>query len=139
MMDLKLDEGGDVILLGGDLALTSPGLDDTTQRVRCRLDIQRGSWELDLRLGVPWLDEVLGRPRTEPEVTALIVQAIATTPGVLRVEAIRGELNRVTRAYTLSLSALVANAEGGVEPVQLELDATDPETLSLLLYPQGGY
>jgi hypothetical protein len=139
MTDLKLDGAGDVVLLGGDLTLTAAGLEDTTQRVRCRLDIQRGSWELDLRLGVPWLDEVLGRPRTEPEVTALIVQAIATTPGVLRVDSIRGQLNRTTRAYTLSVTALVADAQGGVTPVRLELDATDPETLSLVLYPQGGY
>lgn len=140
MTDLLLNADGDVVLTGGELELVS-GVADVVQRVRCRLDLLKGSWPLDVTLGIPWLDEVLGRPRQKAAIDSILRLALARTPGVLRVERLDSTLDRATRHYEATIIALIDDGSGQAVEVTAGLvtDDNGGATLAMLMMPQGGY
>lgn len=140
MTDLRLGDDGDVVLIGGELELVS-GVPDVVQRVRCILDLLKGSWPLDVTLGIPWFDDVLGRPRQKSAIDSILRLALTRTPGVLRVERLDSTLDRITRHYEATIVALIDGGSGQAVEVtaQLVTDDNGGATLAMLMMPQGGY
>lgn len=82
MIDIKLNPATwDLELVQGELTLVTD--DDTTvQHIRQRLLAFRAEWFLDLSLGVPWLQEILGKPQDISIVEAELKRCILETPDV---------------------------------------------------------
>jgi hypothetical protein len=83
MIDLKLDPANwDLICLPDDLLLVEDG-DQVIQHIKQRLLHFLGEWFLDLGAGVPWFQEILGKPQRLDIVESIIKATIRSTPGVL--------------------------------------------------------
>lgn len=80
-IDLKTD------LLTGDLIVTtdiqfSTGLEAVAQGIRQRLLLFAEEWFLNLEVGVPWFQEILGRKFNEDRARPAFRDAILRTPAV---------------------------------------------------------
>lgn len=136
MTDLKVDDSG-LVFAGGDLVLTSPGLEDIAQSVLVTLSTHRGEWSLDITLGVPWREEVLGKGRDLRQIELLIRGIVEAVPGVVRVERVTATLNRSTRALAIDLVALVETGDG--QETLTGTIADGPGFLSWTNGPLGGF
>lgn len=141
MRDLLLDpDTGDLALVGGGALLTAAGEQDTAQALRITLATQRGTYALDLRAGVPWIGEVLGRPRSAVRIAALLAEVVARAPGVVRIVESTGRIDAAQRAYVGTIIALVRDGAGNVQRATLSVtQPNDDGTLVLLLAPSGGF
>jgi len=139
MRDIRLADDGDLQLFGGDAVTTAPGLDDTAQAIRVILATQRGEYTLDLAAGVPWREQVLGKPRRAELIAALLASIVSTAPGVIRVERSVGQIDRASRLYTGDMIILVRAADDAVLRAAAALQEDADGTMALLLAPTGGY
>ena len=105
--DLELD-GTDVLLVEGTEALE--------QEIRVRLLWWRAEWFLDLRQGVPYLEQLLGKGVSAATIRSVLRAEIEAVPGVVSVPAIEIDLDGMTRFATVSIEVLAENGE------TLELD-----------------
>ena len=73
---------GDLELLEGDLVFLA-GVDAIVSDVRSSLQLFLGEWFLDLSVGFPWFQEILGvKPFRPPAVKDRFRKAILAVPGV---------------------------------------------------------
>jgi hypothetical protein len=97
--DLALDADGDLELTDGALRLTSTADgENVAQRLRVRLRLWRGDYVMDTRVGIPfrrWLGQK-GAAAVELA-EAVLRRAVATCPGVGRVNAFTFALDGATR------------------------------------------
>lgn len=75
------------------------GVDAIMQEIRLRLGFYLGTWFLDQRLGIPWIEQIFTTAPDLPHVDALLRRAIGTTPGVREVLNFRSSFDRATRRY----------------------------------------
>lgn len=76
------------------------------QLVLTRMNLWRGQWYLDLTVGMPWLEDVIGK-NTGPIYDLQIQQYILATQGVSQIQGYSSSLNRKTRALTVNIKNLV--------------------------------
>ena len=82
MIDLRLTaDTWDLDIQVGDILLVSAH-EDVIQHIRQRLLAFRGEWFLDLAEGLPWFEEILGKPQNIETVEALLKERIQGSPGV---------------------------------------------------------
>lgn len=90
--DLHLDAKGALATVDGTEAIG--------QHIRQRLKTYQGEWFLDVRVGVPWLDQILGY-RFDPTLAEAVVKAeILSTPGVTEILSFSVKFDTVTRNLT---------------------------------------
>lgn len=107
MRDLKLNADHDLIILNGDLVLVE-GPDQTAQHIKQRLLSISREWFLDLSLGLPWFDTILGKHRSLNLVEALIRGQIEATPNVVRLAAFNLEaVENVERTVRVTFHAVL--------------------------------
>jgi len=105
-MDLQLDTtNADLEIINGELLLTS-GIDSIRQHLQIRFQFFRGEWSLDLRLGVPWFEEVLRKAPDLQVVRSLLRDVILTTPGVISLSSFLLDYDAPTRALSLDFEAI---------------------------------
>lgn len=99
--DLVVDPQLGIQLVSGEQAVV--------QAVRFRLQLQRGEWFLNLDVGVPWYEEILGdaskTPGVEDRARAAVAAAILDAPGVLEILSLVVTLNAVTRTMQITFQA----------------------------------
>ena len=99
MRDLALTADGDLELTNGAARLT--GVDDgenVAQRLRVRLRLWRGDYVLDGRVGIPFRRWLGQKGAASVELAeAVLRRAVATCPGVGRVDAFTFALDPSTR------------------------------------------
>lgn len=100
--DLALDTDGDLLVVDGDLVLTS-GVDAIASDLQARLQTFAGEWSLDTSIGLPYFTEIANRP-TDARLRELFRSEILGTPGVTALE--RLELTVSGRVLSLSFRAL---------------------------------
>ncbi len=111
MPDLKLDPSTwDLDLSGSALHLT----DDTTgetvaQAVAMRLQLFRGEWFLDNRLGIDYFGQVLIKAPSLSDIEAIMRQAILATPGVSAITSYSQTLDRAARSLAISTTIQATN------------------------------
>lgn len=138
MQDVMLDSSGDLAIIGGDAQLTTDEQEDARQQVQCRLEVLRGQWALDVTLGVPWLDQVLGAQ--SPQAAAVIIAAeLAKIERVIRVERLTASRDPASRELSVAGLLLISDADGALIEQQITLSLGDDGTLALLLEATGGF
>lgn len=114
MTDFALDTAtNDLALEGGDLSLVEGG-EDIRQQVELRFSFGVGEWLLDLRQGFSFHLFLGVKPPPLDLIRELIFQALSTTPGVTKVNAIELAYDNASRALSISFASL-ATTEGTVE------------------------
>jgi hypothetical protein len=76
------------------------------QLVLTRLSLFTGQWYLDLTVGMPWLEDVIGK-NTGPIYDLQIQQYILATQGVSQIQGYSSSLNRTTRKLSVNIKNLV--------------------------------
>ena len=103
MRDLALDAAGDLARTNGAARLTEPASGEAVQqRLRVRLRLWRGDYVLDRRIGIPfrrWLGEKGAAPVALAE--SVLRRAVATCPGVARVDAFAFAVDPATRVASV--------------------------------------
>lgn len=104
--DFKLNAAGDLDLTGGDINYVD---DDfaVIQQVSNRLQMWQGEWFADSRQGMPYPTQIFVRnPQANLGVLRQIyMNAIAGTPGILRVISCEVSFNSSTRKLTVTWQA----------------------------------
>lgn len=135
-MDLLTDPiTGELDLSTGDLQLAR-GVDAVRQQIAYRLGLQRGTWKLDTREGVPWLQEVLVRGPDLTRIGAIFRERILSAQHVERLDSFELEFNNTTGLFRLDFVAVTRG-----ERVAFTAAGEDLEALvsGLLLAPVGSF
>jgi hypothetical protein len=135
MQDVRLDATGDLDLIGGDLVLTS-GAADIAQQARVRLDIQRGTWALDVTAGLDWIGQILTRVSDE-QIALLITQELLRVERIVQVRRVR-VTRGAGRHIRVDAVCRIVEDERTIERT-LALEVGDDGLLQLVLEPTGGF
>lgn len=98
-----LDANGDYVFGGGQASFWRDVPDAPAQAVKTRLLLYLGEFFLDVTDGTDWRGQALG-PRTTSTRDAVLRERILGTPGVLSIDSYSSNLNRTTRAFTVSVT-----------------------------------
>ena len=85
MIDLLLDDNNELVLIDGDLALTSEA-EGVKQGVQFSLQLFQGEWFLDESQGIPYFQRILVKNPNLVEVREWFRSAIASSPDISSVE-----------------------------------------------------
>lgn len=101
--DLALSaETHDFILTdNNDLKIIS-NAEQIAQQIKCRLQFWLGEWFLDNRKGVPYLDDVIIKKYSLPQIRAIFRTQISAIEGVNSINSLTLEINRQTREMTVN-------------------------------------
>jgi len=93
MADLSLDADRDLLVIGGDLVMTSDvdarGAHPVVQDVNARLLTFRGEWYLDTNLGVPYIQAILVKAPDLSAIATAFKDQILSTPGIITLDQFR--------------------------------------------------
>lgn len=107
MANLKLDSDHDIIIGRGATRCT--GDEFIVQAVKSRLLFILGTWELNMRLGIPWLTEVLTKDSDSDLFQSIIKNTIINTPGVTQVIELNLSKDRISRKLNINFTATTEN------------------------------
>lgn len=105
MTDFALDSvTNDLDLSTGDLRFVT-GADAVAQHLLVRLRLFHGEWFYDLRVGIPYYEQILLKNPNLVAITGIFRQAIASTPGVDELQRIDLDFDRAARTLSLDFTA----------------------------------
>lgn len=95
-MNLKLSSTGDIDITNNAMSLVS-GVEGIRQNWVSRLQTFLGDWFLDLRVGVPYYEEILKKQPNTNRLRAIFHEVTLGTPGIKQIDHFHLELadNRV--------------------------------------------
>ena len=79
--DLKLNNDHDLVIKSFDLKLNTDN-EIVAQRIKQALLLFKGDWFLDIDLGVPYYEEILGQKNSIDAVRAIFIDSIKKVDGV---------------------------------------------------------
>ena len=103
MADIALDADGDLDFTDGELRLLT-GADAIRQHLQIRFRTFLGEWHLDQRIGVPYFEHVFVKNPNPVLLRSIFREVALGTPGVRVVARLDLDLDRVTRALSVSMS-----------------------------------
>ena len=117
MKDLALGTlSHDIVVDNGDLLI----VDSVPQHVKQRILTILGEWFLDLSIGLPWFDEILGKGTELTLVEALLKQTITDTPGVRELVSFRVEASQTSeRTALVSFTITLSNGDEVVSALEV--------------------
>lgn len=104
------DITGDIELENGELPLVS-GSEEYAQFLKQKLRTFLGEWFFDIRLGLPYSQQIFVKRLNVPTVEAIFRNEIITTPGVIELQEFDMTLDAATRTLTVSFRALTTEGE----------------------------
>lgn len=117
MTDIRIDPlTNDIDISSFDIGLIE-NQDDLEQLIRTRLFMFQGEWAFDTSAGVPWMEDVLGKPSSAQEATSPIKDEILSIPGVR-------ELLEFSAEYTPSTRNVIIRFTVSTDHGQLHLEET---------------
>jgi hypothetical protein len=119
------DTYGDLLIVNGDLALTSDvnpnGTNPILQDMLTRLRMFLGEWFMDSTQGIPWFQQILVKGYDQSKVDAIFVNSLLNTPGVLQLNSYSFSVNSSLRVLTVNFSAETTSGtvdySGNIVPV----------------------
>lgn len=133
VVDIGLDDEGDLALSGGDLALVS-GRVAIAQRLAMRFRLWRGEWFADLRAGCDYRSIFVKGPNMT-RIAADLKELIVSTPGVLSLDAFTLDLDRAARRLILSFQ--VSTEDGQISATGQSGEGLET-AMFILLFPDLG-
>lgn len=112
MVDIKLNGNHDITFEDDELVLVE-GKEAIAQDVLVRLQFFQGEWKLDIRIGVPYFQKILGAKPRLTLVRSIIRDAILSTPDIESVNDLIVNFTLSTRVLSVSFTA--ETADGVVE------------------------
>lgn len=94
----QVNSDGDMVRVNGRFVR----VDSTAQRLQTRLRYIRGEWFLNRENGVPYFERILGKGRNVSHIRQVLAAEIKAVEGVTSLDEIRLELDRATRALSVS-------------------------------------
>lgn len=118
--DLLLGTDNDLVVTT-DLAW-STGIDAVAQSCRIKLQMFRGEWFLDLDVGIPYWDEILGQKAAAAIAVARqeFRDALLSVDGVLEVIKLEIAYDAPTRGLTITWQVRTALGDTPVDTLELE-------------------
>lgn len=110
MIDLLLDDTGDVCIENFDLAFTSSDGDYVAQKLGFKLHFVEGEWFLDLSKGIPYFTSIFKKNPDLKIVGDLFKRAILTIDEVSKIQSFELTLT-VKRELQISFTAVLADGE----------------------------
>ena len=105
MRDLKLCKGGDLLIEGFDLRLTTD-TEIVEQRIRQALLTFRGEWFLNVELGIPYYENILGEKNSLPAIKAIFVDSIKKVEGAKELTKFEIKFDDNNRALAINFNVL---------------------------------
>lgn len=90
--DIMMDDNGDIVLDEEGLHFVS-GIPGVIQAVRIRMLFVLGEWFLNLDIGIPYWDKILGDDYNEDRVRSIFTAAILDAPGVVAITTLQLQRN----------------------------------------------
>ena len=105
MADLKLDASGDLAVEDDNLVILT---DDSAiaQNLSIRLKFFKGEWFLDLRIGVPYYQQILIKNPSLTVVRSIFREVILETAGIASISFFDLSVDSAIRLATLRFTAL---------------------------------
>ncbi len=109
--------GGELVFAAGVLQLTTEQ-DAIRQAAECRLRTFRAEWFLDGSIGMPWVEQVLGRKAAAAPIRTVIRDELLSIPGVTGLASLGLVFDPSARsmAVTFVLQTAAGDVAGSVAP-----------------------
>ncbi len=108
ILDAALDSNGDVVIDDDGVHFIS-GIPAIVQLARIRMLMFLGEWFLNMGVGIPYYQELLGdaskTPGVEARAHAVFAAAILDTPGIVEILSLVVKVDRATRKMFVTWSA----------------------------------
>ena len=114
MLDLELDNSGDLLISNYDLDILS-GVDQIAQNALIRLKFFLGEWFLDITAGMPYYQDFFIKAPNRIRVESVIKEEIINTDGILEITAFSSDFDAVSREFTVNFSALAVDGPFNLE------------------------
>ncbi len=105
--DLKLGNGNDLIINGGDLALTTTRTELAAQTLGITLKTYQGEWFLNSKFGVPYIQEIIGVAKKKDVVDRIFLAQIANNIYVDSINSYTSSFDRDERYYSMNVTVTV--------------------------------
>ncbi len=105
-MDLSLDDNWDLVTDATDLLLVDAA-EAIGQHLAQRLKTFAGEWFLDLRVGVPYLQQVLVKNPDPVVLDSIFKSEIINTPGIVELRQFDLRMDAAARQLQLSFKAVI--------------------------------
>lgn len=105
MKDLKLDEDHDLELAGFDLQLTD-NTEIVKQRLKQALLTFKGEWFLNVDLGIPYYESILGEKNSLQAIRSIFISSIGKVEGVREITEFELKYNDDTRLVSIIFSVI---------------------------------
>ena len=102
--DIRLTQGQDISIAGGDIELVTDGA-EVTQAAKIRLLHILGEWLWDYSLGVDWFGVCFASDSSTLQKKAQIQRALLSTPGLRRLLSLDFSVDSTERAAQIDFSA----------------------------------
>lgn len=107
--DLKLDTlDHDLVFRNGDILTVTEG-DQTAQHLKIRLYTYLGEWFLDITIGTPYYEKILGQTTSAQEQANVIRRRILQTEGVKSIISL--DFERAARQLSINGQVKLDNGE----------------------------
>lgn len=110
MIDLRLDPDTWDLVVDSDLYLVVDQ-PQVVQHIRQRLQTFLGEWFLDLTVGVPWFQRILGKVQYISTVTTILKATVAETTGVKEVTSFTVAAADAERTLRCTFSCVLTSGE----------------------------
>lgn len=106
-LDVLIDADGDIVIDNDGLHFAT-GIAGVAQLIRERVLLFSGEWFLNLDVGIPWFDKILGENFDERAAYDAIRAEILDTPGVVAITSLTISVDPSTRVVSLAYEAQVS-------------------------------
>lgn len=114
----KQTSDGDYSFGNGQLDFYNNSADGVAQAIKTRLLLWLGEWYLDITVGTPWLEGVLGK-QTDATRESVLRKEILDTEGVVAIEEFT--MIKDPNARHLSVSVIANTLYGTTQPIQVSI------------------
>lgn len=114
MLDLQLDNSGDLLVSNYDLSLIE-GVDQIAQNLAIRLRFFLGEWFLDIEQGIAYYQDIFIKSPNQIQVENLLKNEILETDGIIEITSFEAEYDVALRKFNVAFTALSDEGEINLE------------------------
>lgn len=125
----------DLTITQGDIILSTTNQESLRQRIFITLSTWLGEWKLNINFGMPYRQSIFVTGINKDSVDAIFINQIRAFSDVTQILDFKSELNKATRAYTIT-ELVVLTTEGTTENLT-RFNPDDNEYVSGSIDPVG--